>query len=61
MSTPELHWFKSSHSSGPEPGDCVEVAVAPTAIHIRDSKNRLGAQLALPAPVWGEFVTYVSK
>ncbi|MGW0829544.1 DUF397 domain-containing protein [Streptomyces prunicolor] len=62
MSTPELNWFKSSHSSGPEPGDCVEVAVAPTAtIRIRDSKNKLGAQLALSAPVWGEFVTYVSK
>jgi hypothetical protein len=61
MSTPELRWFKSSHSSGPEPGDCVEVAVARAAIHVRDSKNKLGAQLALSAPVWGEFVTYVSK
>lgn len=27
MSTAELHWFKSSYSSGPEPGDCVEVAL----------------------------------
>ncbi|MDV9172894.1 DUF397 domain-containing protein [Streptomyces sp. W16] len=61
MSTPELHWFKSSHSSGPDPGDCVEVATTPAVIRIRDSKNKLGAQLALSAPVWGEFVAYVSK
>ena len=63
MSATELHWFKSSYSSNPDPGDCVEVAVAPTApaIRIRDSKNKLGGQLALSAPVWGEFVTYVSK
>jgi hypothetical protein len=27
MSTPELHWFKSSFSSTNEPGDCVEVAL----------------------------------
>ncbi|SER43630.1 protein of unknown function [Streptomyces sp. yr375] len=27
MSTTELHWFKSSYSSGPEPGDCVEIAL----------------------------------
>jgi hypothetical protein len=63
MSTTQLHWFKSSYSDDNEPGDCVEVAVAPTApaIRIRDSKNKLGAQLALSAPVWGEFVTYVAK
>ncbi|WP_043684772.1 DUF397 domain-containing protein [Streptomyces xylophagus] len=61
MSTSQLHWFKSSYSSSNESGDCVEVATTPATIHIRDSKNRLGAQLALSAPVWGEFVTYVSK
>lgn len=62
MSTTQLHWFKSSYSDDNEPGDCVEVAVAPAAaIRIRDSKNKLGGQLALSAPVWGEFVTYVSK
>ncbi|MFD4527482.1 DUF397 domain-containing protein [Streptomyces sp. NPDC058470] len=27
MTARELHWFKSSYSSGPEPGDCVEVAL----------------------------------
>jgi len=61
MSTSQLHWFKSSYSSSNESGDCVEVATTPAVIRIRDSKNKLGAQLALSAPVWGEFVTYVSK
>lgn len=61
MSTSQLHWFKSSYSSSNESGDCVEVATTPVVIRIRDSKNKLGAQVALSAPVWGEFVTYVSK
>ncbi|MER7683819.1 hypothetical protein [Streptomyces sp. NPDC097610] len=29
MSTSELHWFTSGHSSGPEVGDRVETAVVP--------------------------------
>ncbi|AZP18632.1 DUF397 domain-containing protein [Streptomyces aquilus] len=36
MST-DLVWFKSSYS-GSE-GECLEIAVAPTTIHIRDSKT----------------------
>jgi hypothetical protein len=38
MSTPELHWFKSSYSDSSNPSDCVEIALTPTTIHIRDSK-----------------------
>jgi hypothetical protein len=33
----ELSWFKSSHS-GPNGGDCVEVAAGPDAVYVRDSK-----------------------
>ncbi|PWI16328.1 DUF397 domain-containing protein [Streptomyces sp. Act143] len=36
MST-QLAWFKSSYS-GSE-GECLEIAVTPTTIHIRDSKT----------------------
>ncbi|WP_031478827.1 DUF397 domain-containing protein [Streptomyces bicolor] len=36
MST-DLHWSKSSYSDGE--GECVEVALTPTTIHIRDSKS----------------------
>ena len=57
-----LTWFKSSHSDG-EGGACVEVAFpAPrlTAVHVRDSKNTEGPQLALSPTTWTEFVTYAA-
>ncbi|MEV5510725.1 DUF397 domain-containing protein [Streptomyces orinoci] len=53
-------WFKSSHSQG-DGGDCVEVAVAVLTVHIRDSKRRLGPQLAVPATAWAEFITNVGE
>ncbi|WP_240797780.1 DUF397 domain-containing protein [Streptomyces sp. F001] len=37
MSGTALEWFKSSYS-GDEGGACIEVALQPTTIHIRDSK-----------------------
>jgi hypothetical protein len=63
MSTWELVWFKSSYSSTGS-GDCVEVAVAaalPHTIHIRDSKNSTGPQLALSLTAWADFVPYASQ
>ncbi|MGC5568449.1 DUF397 domain-containing protein [Streptomyces sp. FR-108] len=57
-STPDLAWFKSSYSDSSNPNDCVEVAVAPRTIHVRDSKNIGGPQLALPPGAWAEFVAY---
>ncbi|MFJ8534188.1 DUF397 domain-containing protein [Streptomyces sp. NPDC093591] len=57
--TPTLKWFKSSYSSNEGP-ECVEVAIsrAPTdtTVHVRDSKNRDGAQLAFESSSWAEFV-----
>ncbi|MGW1806248.1 DUF397 domain-containing protein [Streptomyces sp. NPDC002078] len=61
MSTTELHWFKSSYSSSSEPGDCLEVAPTPTTIHIRDSKNAEGPQLAVTPTTWAAFVTYAAE
>ncbi|MGW7527865.1 DUF397 domain-containing protein [Streptomyces sp. NPDC054783] len=45
---PELAcaWRKSSYSSG-EGGHCLEVAVHPAAIHIRDSKQPAAAHLTV--------------
>ncbi|MEV5848890.1 DUF397 domain-containing protein [Streptomyces sp. NPDC051985] len=55
--TTELTWFKSSYSS--DQGDnCIEVAVAPTAIHIRDSKDRARPHLALTPGAWAPFVAH---
>ncbi|MEU3173709.1 DUF397 domain-containing protein [Streptomyces sp. NPDC007000] len=36
--TSELAWFKSSYS-GTQGDDCVEVAIAAQAVHVRDSKD----------------------
>ncbi|MFJ3900313.1 DUF397 domain-containing protein [Streptomyces sp. NPDC090025] len=48
-------WRKSSYSSS-EGGNCVEVAAHPTTIHVRDSKNPGGPQLALAPAAWAAFV-----
>ncbi|MEO3976124.1 DUF397 domain-containing protein [Streptomyces sp. CAU 1734] len=52
-----LSWRKSSHSGG-SGGACVEVATCPHTVHIRDSKNPTGPQLALTSPAWGAFVAH---
>ena len=55
-----LAWFKSSYSSGPDGDSCVEIAIAPSAVHVRDSKNVGGPQLALAPEAWAGFVAYAS-
>ncbi|MFJ5078599.1 DUF397 domain-containing protein [Streptomyces sp. NPDC088553] len=50
-----LAWHKSSYSSGGD-GDCVEIATCPSTIHVRDSKNPAGPQLALSPATWTEFL-----
>jgi hypothetical protein len=43
-------WHTSSYSNG---GDaCVEVAPAPDAVLVRDSKNRTGPTLTVPSPAF---------
>ncbi|MFD5472159.1 DUF397 domain-containing protein [Streptomyces sp. NPDC127105] len=54
-----LAWSKSTYS-GDSSGDCVEVATCPTAIHVRDSKNTSGPQLALSPTVWSEFIDFAA-
>ncbi|MGC5007070.1 DUF397 domain-containing protein [Streptomyces sp. NBC_00353] len=51
----ELAWFKSSYS-GAEGGDCVEVANATGAVHIRDSKVTAGPVLTVSPHAWCGFV-----
>ncbi|MCL7494296.1 MULTISPECIES: DUF397 domain-containing protein [Streptomyces] len=54
-----LSWYKSSYSSG-DGDSCVEIATCPTTVHIRDSKDKAGPQLAVPADAWAAFVTYAA-
>ncbi|MEU0599783.1 DUF397 domain-containing protein [Streptomyces sp. NPDC006393] len=60
MSTAEparVAWFKSSYS-GNEGGACLEVALEPGTVHIRDSKAPARAQLAFRPSEWTAFVRY---
>ena len=56
----ELTWFKSSYSDGPDGNSCVELAVTPGTVHVRDSKNVEGPRLALTPGAWAHFLTYAS-
>ncbi|MGW2560466.1 DUF397 domain-containing protein [Streptomyces sp. NPDC001514] len=58
--TTELAWFKSSYS-GSDGDACVEVALSPTNVHVRDSKDEQGPQLALSSAAWIGFVAYATQ
>ncbi|MET8831770.1 DUF397 domain-containing protein [Streptomyces sp. NPDC004610] len=49
------NWRKSTYSDG-SGGECVEIATCPHTIHIRDSKNPTGPQLALSTDAWSQFL-----
>jgi len=59
-SAADLDWFKSSYSSNDGP-DCVEVAASPSDVHVRDSKNQEGPQLAFGQAEWSVFITYAAN
>ncbi|MGH3854972.1 MAG: DUF397 domain-containing protein [Pseudonocardiaceae bacterium] len=57
MSTPEFScavWRTSSRSNGER--DCVEVAVVPGRVGVRDSKDRSGPALVFGPSAWRAFV-----
>ncbi|MFI5566299.1 DUF397 domain-containing protein [Streptomyces sp. NPDC051740] len=56
----ELDWFKSSYS-GSEGDDCVEVAFAVGAVHVRDSKTRDGPRFAVSSAAWQDFLDRVER
>ncbi|WP_338782535.1 DUF397 domain-containing protein [Streptomyces sp. DG1A-41] len=55
----ELAWFKSSYSDGPDGNSCVEIAIVPRTVHVRDSKHTEGPRLALAPEAWSDFVASV--
>ncbi|MFI6419418.1 DUF397 domain-containing protein [Streptomyces sp. NPDC050842] len=57
----EVAWRKSSYSSGSEGDSCIEVATTPATVHVRDSKNLGGPQLALTPTAWAGFVSYAVR
>lgn len=54
MTITELAWFKSSYSGGGG-GNCVEIALAPEAVHVRDSKDRNRPPLTVSPGAWTAF------
>jgi hypothetical protein len=52
------NWRKSSYS-GPNGGECVEIASTPAAVIVRDTQNRSGLVLNVPASAWRTFVAKV--
>ncbi|MFB7736285.1 DUF397 domain-containing protein [Streptomyces sp. NPDC056112] len=54
MSTCEPAWFKSSYSGGS--GDnCIEVALRPGVVLVRDSKDTRRQSLAVSPDAWAAF------
>ncbi|PWI18690.1 DUF397 domain-containing protein [Streptomyces sp. Act143] len=53
----ESKWRKSSYSSD-QGGDCVEIAEAPTAVAVRDSKNPAGPILTVGPAAFRHFVSW---
>lgn len=49
-----LAWSKSSYS-GPDGGQCVEVANSPGTVHVRDSKNTDRPALSFAPAAWAAF------
>jgi hypothetical protein len=47
-------WFKSSYSGG-SGTECVEAAVIPSGILIRDSKRPDGPRITISRPAWSAF------
>lgn len=55
-----LTWSKSSYSTG-SGGECIEVAVGPHAVHVRDSKDVARSGLAVDAEAWTTFVGFAAR
>jgi Domain of unknown function (DUF397) len=52
-------WWKSSYSA--ESANCLEVAIVPTGLAVRDSKDRTGPTLSYPVAAWRDFVADVRR
>ncbi|MFE4048906.1 DUF397 domain-containing protein [Streptomyces sp. YIM B13518] len=57
----DLTWFKSSYSSGTNGESCVELALTPDTVHVRDSKDVARPSLTFAPDSWTHFVPYASE
>ena len=54
MDLTNAQWFKSNRSSGT--GQCVEVAIQPDGVAVRDTKNRDAGHLEFTRDEWKAFI-----
>ncbi|MCZ9347147.1 DUF397 domain-containing protein [Streptomyces sp. TRM76130] len=59
MTTPEHAWFKSSYSDAGQ--NCLEAALLPAAIALRDSKRSAGPVLHLSPTAWRPFLAHLAE
>ncbi|MFI9028680.1 DUF397 domain-containing protein [Streptomyces sp. NPDC053560] len=52
-----MNWFKSSYSA--EQGECVEVALAPSVVHVRDSKDIARPGITASPDAWDSFTSLI--
>jgi hypothetical protein len=52
---------KGSYRSNRDGNDCVEVAITPAIVHVRDSKRPDGPRLAVTRAAWAGFVAGTGK
>ncbi|MEV5487359.1 DUF397 domain-containing protein [Streptomyces bobili] len=50
--------FAVPDGGGNDGNSCVELALSPGTVHVRDSKNVEGPRLALAPGAWADFVAY---
>jgi hypothetical protein len=60
MDIGDVRWRRASYSNA-NGGNCVEVASAPVAVAVRDSKDPEGPRLAFTAEGWRAFTRRVKK
>ncbi|RBQ19988.1 DUF397 domain-containing protein [Spongiactinospora rosea] len=60
MDLTTAHWRKSTRSSGTG-DDCVEVALLPGAVAVRDSKDPGGPSLLFTPGEWAAFVRAIRR
>ncbi len=58
--TDDVTWRKSSYSGG-SGGNCVEVADPAGHVLVRDSKDRQGDMLSVPADAWRAFAAELKR
>ncbi|WP_121177128.1 DUF397 domain-containing protein [Streptomyces sp. 1114.5] len=52
--------MRSSYSDY-QSGACVEVSSSPSAVHVRDSKDKAGPTLTFSPSAWASFVAFATE